>query len=157
GNAVTSANMLTFTVTFGTATQIVLAGSVADLPSATGRQFTATVEDAAGNTVTSGTDSTPSITFSQTGGTGSVTGTGSSTASAGVATKTITGNLVGTITLRASGTVNAAVTNSNTLSFNVVHGTATQIVLSGATTSLASGTTRQLTATIEDANGNTVT
>jgi hypothetical protein len=146
-----------YTVTSGAATKIVLSGSSGSLASGTTRTLTATIEDAAGNTVTSGPDSTDSITFSQTTGTGSVTGLASGPASAGVATDTVTGNLAGPVTLKASGTINGATTSSNTLTFSVTPGTATQIVLSGLTTSLASGSTRTLTATIEDAAGNTVT
>ncbi len=41
--------------------------------------------------------------------------------------------------------------------FTVVHGAAAQIALSGALTNLTSGATRVLTATIQDAAGNTVT
>ena len=41
--------------------------------------------------------------------------------------------------------------------FTVVHGAAAQIALTGATTNLTSGATRVLTATIQDAAGNTVT
>src|SRR5206468_3914219 len=149
------------------ASKIALTGSTGSLASGTGRLLTATVQDAAGNTVTSGADSFVSVNFAQTGGTGSVSGTGSSAASGGVATKTVTGNLAGGVTLtgnragpvsiQASGTLNSSpVTSSSTLTFTVVHGTATKIVLSGTTTDLPSSTTRQLTATIEDAAGNTV-
>ncbi len=144
------------TLTFGTATQIVLSGSAANLASGTTRTFTATIEDAAGNTVTSGPDSTDSITFSQTTGAGSVTGLTTVAASGGVATDTVTGNVAGSVTLQASGTVNGSAKNSNTLTFSVTFGSATQIVLSGGS-SLVSGSSETLTATIEDAAGNTVT
>jgi alpha-tubulin suppressor-like RCC1 family protein len=153
----TNSNTLTFNVTAGAATQIVLSGATTDLASATTRTFTATIEDAAGNTVTSGADSTDALTFSQTAGTGSVTFATPSSTSGGVATDVVTGNVAGPVTITAAGTVNSVPTNSNTLTFTVTFGTATHIVLSGATTSLASGATRTLTATIEDAAGNTVT
>ena len=87
-----------------------------------------------------------------------MTGTGSSNAVAGVATKTVTGNLAGSVTLQASATLSGpGSTNSNTLTFNVVHGAASQIVLSGSTADLPSATSRTFTATIQDAAGNTVT
>ncbi|HZS15906.1 MAG TPA: hypothetical protein VFC09_15025, partial [Candidatus Dormibacteraeota bacterium] len=105
--------------TFGTATQIVLSGSTADLPIGSTRQLTATVEDSAGNIVTSGADSTASITFARTAGTGSVIGLGSSAAISGVASDTVTGATAGSVTLRASGTINGSATNSNTLTFSV--------------------------------------
>jgi hypothetical protein len=157
GPGSTNSNLLSFTVTFGTATQIALSGSNPDLASGTTRPFTATVQDAAGNTVTSGADSSASITFSQTAGTGSLSGLGAATASNGVAAKTVTGVLAGPVTLRANGTINSTAINSNTLGFNVTFGAATQVALTGATTPLASGTTRTVTATIKDAAGNTVT
>ena len=51
----------------------------------------------------------------------------------------------------------AGLTTGTLGAFTVIHGAATQISLTGATTSLASGATRVLTATIKDAAGNTVT
>ena len=55
----------------------------------------ATVQDAAGNTVT---NFTGNVTFSQTAGTGSVSGLGADAATAGVASKTVTGVLAGAVT-----------------------------------------------------------
>ena len=156
GTAVTS-NSLAFTVTFGAASQIVLSGSTTALQSGTTRVLTATIEDAAGNTVSSGADSSDSITFAKSAGAGTVTGLTSVAASSGVATDTVTGALAGSITLDATGTLAGASKTSNTLTFTVTFGTASQVVLSGSTTALQSGTTRVLTATIEDAVGNAVT
>jgi len=115
----TSATSNSFNITFGAATQIVLSGSTADLGSGATRTFTATIVDSAGNTVTSGADATRVVTFSQTAGTGSLTGLTSTAAVAGVRTDTVTGNVVGPVTLRASATLTQGATNSNTLSFNV--------------------------------------
>ena len=134
-----------------------LSGSTANLASATTRTFTATIEDAAGNTVTSGPDAGDNISFAQTAGAGSVTGLSTVAANNGIATDTITGKLAGSVTLAANATVNGTATSSNTQAFTVTFGTATQIVLSGSTANLASATTRTFTATIEDAAGNTVT
>ena len=153
----TSSPATNVTLASGAASKIVLSGATTGLVSGTTRIFTATVEDAAGNTVTSGPDAGASITFAQTTGAGTVTGLGTTAAVSGVATDTITGRLAGSITLRANGTINATPTNSNTQTFTVTFGTASQIVLSGATASLASGTTRAFTATIQDAAGNTIT
>ncbi len=80
----------------------------------------ATIQDANGNPVTTGADSTRSVTFSQTAGTGSVSGLTSVTAVGGVAQVTVTGVLGGSVTLRASATLTAGPTNSNTLTFTVV-------------------------------------
>lgn len=146
-------------VSSGTATQIVLSGAVSDLGGGATRTFTATVQDGAGNTVTTGADSTATITFAQTGGSGTITGTGSSTATNGVATKTITGGTAGTITLRANATINSTTTNSNTLTFNTVPGTATTVtVSSGASQSATVGAAfgAPLVALVSDSAGNPV-
>ena len=59
---------LSFTITFGTATQLVLSGPTASRANgATLDLHRPPIEDAAGNTVTSGADSTDSITFSPDG------------------------------------------------------------------------------------------
>src|SRR5262249_56343873 len=97
----------------------------------TARGVSAAVEDAAGNTVTSGGDSSVSVGFGQTGGAGSVAGTGSATASGGVATRTVTGNLAGSVSLQATATLSGpGSTSSNAVSFAVVFGAASQVVLS---------------------------
>ena len=51
----------------------------------------------------------------------------------------------------------AGLTTGTLGAFTVVHGAAADIVLTGSTADLTSGATRVLTATIEDAAGNTVT
>ena len=135
-SGLTTGTLGAFTVTAGAATQIELTGSTANLTSGATRVLTATLKDAAGNVATS--DSTTVVAFGQAGGLGSVTGLGNSTASAGVATKTVTGALAGTVNLEA--TASGLATGS--LSFVVVHGAATQIALSGSTSSLASGSAR---------------
>ena len=114
--------------------------------------LTATIQDAAGNTVAS--DNSTSVDFTKQSGVGTVTGTGTATASSGVATKTITGALAGSVTMQAAA---GGLTTGTLGAFNVVHGAATQIALTGAVTDLTSGATRVLTATIQDAAGNTVT
>ncbi len=60
--------------------------------------MTATIQDAAGNTVTS--DNTTVVAFAKASGAGTVTGTGNDAAIDGVATKTVTGGLVGSVTWR---------------------------------------------------------
>ena len=62
-----------------------------NLTSGATRVLTATVQDAAGNTVTS--DNSTVVAFAKASGAGTVTGTGNATAAAGVATKTVTGAL----------------------------------------------------------------
>ena len=147
----TTGTLGAFTVVHGAAADIALTGATANLTSGATRVLTATILDAAGNTVTS--DNSTVVDFDQASGLGTVTGTGTSTATAGVATKTITGALVGTVNMEATST---GLTTDN-LSFVVVHGAATDIVLTGATSNLTSGSNRVLTATLEDAAGNVVT
>src|SRR5207245_8181721 len=115
--------------------------------------LTATIEDAVANTITS---DTRSVTFAQSAGSGSVTGLGSTNAVAGIATLTVTGNLAGSVTITASATGLVAGTG-NPITFSVVAGAAAKLALSGATTDLASDSTRVLTATLQDAARNTVT
>src|SRR5438552_4332429 len=152
-------NPITFTVVAGAAAKLALSGATTDLASGSTRVLTATIQDAASNTVTTGADSTISITFAKTSGTGTVTGLGSSTAVAGVATVTVTGALAGSVTITASGTASTgalAAGTGNPITFNVVAGAAAKLALSGSTADLASGSTRQLTATVQDTGGNTV-
>ena len=147
----TTGTLGAFSVVHGAATQIALTGSTADLTSGATRVLTATLEDAAGNTVTS--DNTTVVAFAKQSGIGTVSGTGNAPPQAGVATKTITGLLAGSVTMEATA---AGLTTGTLGSLNVVHGAATRIDLteSGST---ASGDNHALTATIEDAAGNTVT
>src|SRR5439155_1545317 len=124
-----------------------------DLISGQTRILTATIYDLNNNVVTSGTDSTLSIAFAKTNiGGGSVTGTGSASAVAGVATKTLTGVTAGLVTIGASNG-----TMSDSLSFTVVHAGADHISLTGSTADLVSGQTRTLTATNYDLHNNGVT
>src|SRR6266436_5148693 len=159
GLAAGAGNPITFTVVAGAANKLLLSGSTADLAAGATRQLTATIQDVNGNTITTGADSTLSVTFAKTAGTGTVTGLGSATASGGVATLTVTGNQPGAITITASaaGSGGALVAGTgNPITFNVVIGAASKLALSGSTANLTAGTTRVLTATIQDTAGNTI-
>src|SRR5206468_2937439 len=137
-------NPITFSVVHAGADHISLTGSTADLTSGQTRTVTATIYDLNNNVVTSGPDSTLSIAFAKTNiGGGSVTGTGTASAVAGVATKTLTGVTVGLVTIGAG---HGRIRDS--LSFTVVHAAANHISLTGSTADLISGQTRSLTATI---------
>ncbi len=140
-------------VNAGGATKLALSGSTADLASGSTRVLTATIQDTNGNTITTGPNSTSSVTFAETSGTGTVTGLGSSTAVAGVATLTVTGNAVGSVTITASATGLAPGTG-NPISFNVVAGAASKLVITGSV-SQTGGTSQNLTITAKDASGNT--
>src|SRR5207253_3080116 len=109
------------------------------------------IEDANGNVVTS--DSSTVVTFSKSSGTGTVSGLGNATASSGVATKTVTGVLSGSVTLTAH---NGSVTDGTTTCADVA-GTATQIAVTSSTANLTPRATRVIPAAIEDAAGNVVT
>src|SRR5436309_408743 len=160
GLAAGAGNPITFTVVAGAANKLALSGSTADLTAGTTRTLTATIQDVNGNTVTTGSDSSLSVTFAKTAGSGTVTGLGSATASAGVATLTVTGNAPGSITITASATGSGGALTGGTgnpITFSVVTGAANKLVLSGSTANLTAGATRTLTATIQDSAGNTIT
>src|SRR5205823_5914138 len=160
GLAAGAGNPIAFTVVAGAANKLALSGSTADLTAGTTRVLTATIQDVNGNTVTTGSDSSLSVTFAKTAGSGTVTGLGSATASAGVATLTVTGNAPGSITITASATGSGGALTGGTgnpITFNVVAGAASKIALSGSTVNLTAGATRTLTATIQDNVGNTIT
>src|SRR5206468_2462680 len=140
----------TFTVTPGAASKLVITSATADLQSGTTRALTAEVRDASDNVVSS--DSTTSVTFAKTSGTGTVTGLGAATAANGVASKTVTGQTAGSITITASATGLA----SGTTTFTVTPGAASKLVITSATADLQSGTTRALTAEVRDASDNVV-
>ena len=61
------------------------------------------------------------ISFAKQSGAGTVTGTGDATATSGIATKTITGALVGSVTMEATA---AGLTTGTLGAFTVVHGAA---------------------------------
>ena len=115
--------------------------------------LTATIQDAAGNTVTS--DNTTVVAFAKASGAGTVTGTGNATAVAAASRpRRSPAQLVGSVTMEAT---SAGLTTGTLGAFTVVHGAAAEIALTGSTADLTSGATRVLTATIQDAAGNTVT
>src|SRR5688572_18120785 len=147
----TTGTLGAFTVVPGAASQVALTGSTADLASGASRVLTATIQDAAGNTISG--DNSTSVSFAQAGGSGSLTGLGGAeVVTAGAATKTVIGDLAGSVDLEAT----ASGLATGTLELDVVHGAATRIAVSSALTDLASGTTRILTATVRDAAGNRV-
>ncbi len=138
----------TFTIVPGTADHLTITSSASNLSSGATRGITAEIRDANNNLIT--TDNSTSVSFSKTGGTGTVTGLGPATASAGVATDTVTGVLAGSITLKAhSGSL-----TDGTTTFTVVPGAADHLTITSAATNLASGTTRGITAEVRDTNGN---
>jgi uncharacterized repeat protein (TIGR02543 family) len=96
------------------ATQLVASGGSATLQVGTSRTITVTLQDDAEVTVQTGTDATRSVALSAASGTASLSGLGSVTAVAGIATFTVTPTTTGTITLQA-----AYGTMTDTISFTV--------------------------------------
>ena len=157
-SAQTSSDQTFSIVANPTISSIVMSASASGgLTSGDTRVLTATLQDLNGNTITS--DSSTQITFSNQGGTGTVTGLNSGTttaiASSGVATITVTGNKVGTINPRA--TAPNAVFGALTPFSVVADSTIASIILSGSSATLTSGSSRVLTASLLDSNGNTIT
>src|SRR5207248_2478078 len=135
----------------GSATKLVFTSGTASVVSGATKTLTAAVEDANNNIVT--TDNSTVVTFAQTAGAGSVTGLGDATASSGVAAVTVTGLNSGSLTVTAS----KSGLTSDTSTFSITVGAATKLVVTSNTASVASGSTKTLTANVEDANDNIVT
>ncbi|HET9177623.1 MAG TPA: Ig-like domain repeat protein [Terriglobia bacterium] len=146
---------------FGPAVKLALSGATTDLPAGSTRMLTATIQDASGNTVAAGADSTLSVSFAKTGGAGTVSGLGSSSAVAGVATITVTGNLAGSVTITASATGSGGALlagTGNPITFNVVPAaTPDHFVFAAISSPQTAGTAFNVTITAQDAFNNTVT
>ncbi len=140
----------TFTIDPGPADHLTFTSSTTNLAAGSARMLTAEVRDAANNAVTS--DNSTSVTFAKTAGTGTVTGLGAATAASGVASKAVTGQTAGSITITAS----AAGLTSGTSTFTVVIGPADHVTVTSSTANLASGAARTLTAEIRDAGDNLI-
>ncbi|HWK58579.1 MAG TPA: filamin/ABP280 repeat domain-containing protein, partial [Parapedobacter sp.] len=115
--ALTSAPSKVMVAGHGTAAQLELVASTADLASGNTRQLTATLKDNAGNTITTGIESTLQIVFAQQSGDGSITGLSAATTNGGTVQLTITGEKAGNVTLVAS--TATPTLESNTLAFLV--------------------------------------
>ena len=149
----TTGTLGAFTVVHGAATQIALTGSTANLTSGATRVLTATIQDAAGNTVTS--DNTTVVAFAKAVRCRHRHRHGQRHRRRRRRhARRSPAQLVGSVTMEAT---SAGLTTGTLGAFTVVHGAATQIALTGSTANLTSGATRVLTATIQDAAGNTVT
>jgi hypothetical protein len=147
----------------GTASKLVFTnGAFSNVAEATNLspQPSVSVEDSNSNVVTGDSGAVGIAVNSYTAGNGGSTqgalSCTSANASSGVATFSgcqITGTAAaGTYTLKATRTGLTTGTSGN---LGVVAGTASQLVLSGSTSNLVSGTSRTITATVEDASGNT--
>jgi len=158
-SGLTSATSSAFTIAAGTATKLVVttqpsASSVA--ATAFAQQPVVTIQDAQGNTVTS---STAAVTLALTTGTGTLSGTATVNAVAGVATFSgLSINLTGTDkVLTATATSLTSATTSP--AFTITAGTATKVAVTtqpSASTVAGTAFAQQPVVTIQDAQGNTV-
>jgi hypothetical protein len=140
-----------FDVAPGPATGLAYTSSTTSLTSGSSRTLTVEVRDAYDNRVTS---SAASVHFARNSGPGTVSDLPADvTAVAGVASKTVSGALAGSITITASSTglPSAATT------FDVVPGAPKKLVYTSTTASVASGSSKTITAKVTDAAGNTIT
>ncbi len=149
-NGVTSGTT-TFSVVVGSADHLTFTSSNADLQSGATRALVAEIHDVNENVRTA---DTTLVTFAQTGGTGSVSGTSSVNAVNGIATLNVTGLNLGSVTITASA---PGVPNNGTSSFNVIVGAAHHFTFTSSTADLESTTSRPLTAEIRDVNQHVLT
>ena len=152
-----SSNTDVLTVSPGPATQVVLTnGCASSVVSGATCTLTATVQDAAGNTVTTQTGDT--VTFADSVGPGTVSGLSGTVTDNGDGTYsiTLTGALAGSDTIQATDSTLGFSSNTDVLTVST--GPATQVVLTnGCASSVVSGATCVETAMVEDGAGNTVT
>ena len=150
---VTAAGLTSATATLnvapGLATKLALVPSMTSTPAGTAVSYTATVQDANGNTV--GTAGNV-VTFSVSGVTGSFNPLSPVTPTGGIAVSSLIPSTVGNATVTAS----AAGLTSATATLNVTAGAAAKLVLVPSVTSTQVGTAVSYTATIEDVGGNRV-
>jgi hypothetical protein len=140
-------------VSAGAATSIALTGCSSGVASGATCVATATLKDANGN-VESGNST--GVSFTKTTGSGSVNGlTGVTSFTNGVANVTLTGNLVGSVTIEATGDT----FTSNLDTFNVTPGSAAKVVFTTQPGNGISGSALaiQPVVKVEDAAGNIVT
>src|SRR5207302_1075245 len=116
-----TSNATTFTVVAGAAHHLTITSSTASLAVGGTRIITAEIRDASNNLVT--TDNSTVVTFTQTAGTGLVTGLGSAVAALGVAHRTVTGTGAGMVTI----TVSTGGLTSDSATLAVVAGPATSM------------------------------
>jgi len=141
----------TFVVAAGAADHLTITSATTNFSSGATRAITAEIRDANGNLLTG--DNSTSVTFSKTAGGRHRQWLGAATAVNGVATKTVTGILTGSITLTAhTGTL-----TDDTTTFTVVAGAADHLTITSAASNLSSSSTRDITAEIRDANDNLLT
>lgn len=138
------------TVTSGPAAKLTLTPTTASTQAGTAVGYSATIQDAFGNTNTGATNA---ISFSVSGVAGTFTPAAPVAPSSGVATSSLSPSTVGTATVSATAT---GLTGA-TASLSVASGPAAKLALSPASASTQTGSAVTYTATIQDALGNTAT
>jgi adhesin/invasin len=113
--------------------------------------LTVRVEDVNGNLVAG--DAGRAVSFTQSGGSGGISGLGTATTSGGTASITVTGTAAGPVTVTASSVGLGPASES----FSVVAGAATAMRFTSASDPLASGSARILTVELRDEAGNPAT
>ncbi len=156
-----------FSISAGTATQIVFTTQPGGAASSTAFaiQPVVTIQDAYGNTVTSGADAGAPLTMSLNSGTGTLSGTTSAIAVLGVATWSgLSIDMVGTKVLQVSkpdltGSSGTGAMTANSNSFSIASGPATKLTFSTQPGGGSGGAawSQQPVVTIQDAAGNTAT
>ena len=137
------------TIVSASPTKLALLPANASARVGTAVTFSAQVQDASGALVTAATNS---VTFTATGVSGSFSPGSVVAASNGVATVSFTPSATGTATIRAS----ASGLTGATATLQVTSGVAVKLSLTPATATTRTGTAVSYTATVQDANGNTV-
>src|SRR5205814_6713281 len=89
-----------FSVTIGPADHLTYTSTSSSVASGSTKTLTAEIRDANGNLETG--DNTTVVAFAKTAGAGTVSGLGTATATGGVASRTVTGQTVGSLTVTAS-------------------------------------------------------
>ena len=141
----------TLTVTVAAAAKLALSPVSAGTQVSSPVSYTVVIQDSSGNKVTTATNT---VSFAVAGVEGSFT-PASVAASAGVATTTFTPSSAGTGTVTASAAGLTSASGTVTVASGV--GPPAKLALSPATGSTQTGTATAYTATVQDANGNTVT
>jgi uncharacterized metal-binding protein len=151
----------TFDITHAAASQIAITTQPSNTQAGADITIVATIQDAFGNTVSTGADSTQNVTITRSGGNvTTLNGTTVKAAVAGVASfgaaESLDMTLVGTnYTLDASILSPAVNDTSNT--FDITHAAANQIAITAQPSNTVAGADISISATIQDAYGNTVT
>ena len=155
----TPATSTTFNITVGAANKLAFLQPPTNVTAATAitPAVTVIVQDAGGNTVTTST-ATVTIAIGTNPGAGTLTGTVSTTANAGIATfSTLSINKAGvgyTLTSASTG-----LTSTTSTAFTVTPGVAAKVVYAQQPTATVAGVaiSPAVTVTVQDAGGNTVT